>query len=334
MATKLVDLVTSGVLDCAGCSTADVILCISPIELIAQKDCAGEGVAPEVDFPWHTIEAKLINYSLVGSACGTNNYKYTFSYDDAQLVEGSVLIPSNIRGVVCRGCETTYIDDKVGYDVTLSLVEPEEGPAQIRLVNQHGCVFDVPQVGITLVNDDEDCLGSGVGYMVRTLSLVGTTLTIRSAPEHTSVIGGEVTATGSAVTAVAVGQYIPTIGELVINNPSECRDALVYGWIIAPTGWNQGMGDRVIFNVQGSFIAPPTIESITSGIYEAYFTGADSTFRAQLRQEFYRHVTGTIPPGGSVTFYQRIDCNLPVLTSGTVNFFGTTLAANYHLTTV
>jgi hypothetical protein len=150
MALQLVTYSSQTKLSCASCEAAEVVLCIRP-EIIAPYVCA-EGDDPETPFVLHTIPATLLNWNKTTQGCGRKcitTYRYVFQYDDESLVPPNLLVCGDIEGVFCRGCLTEYIDDKVGYDVTV--IEGEDGQV---LVNQHGCEFplsagdDVPNAAV------------------------------------------------------------------------------------------------------------------------------------------------------------------------------------------
>ena len=142
-------------LSCTSCVPSDVILCLADGEKVAQKTCPLDPlVAPETteetDFLFSTVAAELITAGRMKNQCGQTFYSYVFRYDDALLVPATVLIPSDIIGVVCRGCLTTYIDETVGSDIKLEFVDgdSEEGEFDTYLLTgQHGCAFEFPAFG-------------------------------------------------------------------------------------------------------------------------------------------------------------------------------------------
>lgn len=138
-------------LSCSGCTPADVIICLTdPDEgdpdKITSRDCPLEGAPPEVTaetvFDWHHIEGQLVNVTTIRNKCGGSFYRYVIAYDDVQLVTGTNLTAADIANVVCKGCLTTYIEDKAGNDVKVE----EVTPGTFTLTNQHGCQY---QFGIT-----------------------------------------------------------------------------------------------------------------------------------------------------------------------------------------
>lgn len=83
-------------LSCAKCN-GDVILCVS-------DTLTANGM------PF--IEATVASYVESWDACGKLNYLYGFSYDEALLLNpGTPLVSTDIEGVFCKGCLTTYIEN-------------------------------------------------------------------------------------------------------------------------------------------------------------------------------------------------------------------------------
>lgn len=100
---RTVEWSSGELLTCAGCLPADVILCVTPALLPQVLDY----------YEFSTIDATLI---LVGktSTCGCNiSYKYTFEYDEDDLIAPTPLIASDITGVMCKNCFTTWVADEI-----------------------------------------------------------------------------------------------------------------------------------------------------------------------------------------------------------------------------
>lgn len=143
-------------LPCAGCSPADVIICL-PSEYVVQPDCptaTGQvTVTPaQQTVLWHFIEAQLVSTTKIQGAGGCWVYRYTITYDDVQLVEGyKSLTCKLIDGIFCKSCLTTWVEDLVGIPVSIT-----ETDGVIALTNQYGCVFtfDVSNPPITPVDTE------------------------------------------------------------------------------------------------------------------------------------------------------------------------------------
>lgn len=131
-------------LPCGGCGYASVILCIKP-ELVAERNCVG--AQSPMTFPFKTILATLVRASIIqGSACQT--FLYEFQYDSDQVVAGVALRCEDITGVICEGCLTTFIRDAAGNEIRVeSFVSSGDGLTYLRVITQHGCVYEVPLAG-------------------------------------------------------------------------------------------------------------------------------------------------------------------------------------------
>ncbi len=140
MATQTLEWASTAKLECAGCSPADVYLCVNP-EKIAQKDCAEGAEDPTTDFEWKAIEASILSYTSCKSTegCGGCYYRYLISYDDDQLVEDAVLLTSDIYSALCKGCLTDWALSMMGNDVSVE----DDGEGHYTVVNQHGCRFNI-----------------------------------------------------------------------------------------------------------------------------------------------------------------------------------------------
>jgi len=78
-----------------GCPPVDVILCMDPSVM-----------ADAIPF----LEATLINMDCGNSFCGQTKYSYTFTYDEALLLDPNVPLEScNITGVFCNNCLAEYM---------------------------------------------------------------------------------------------------------------------------------------------------------------------------------------------------------------------------------
>jgi len=92
MTEKCVNFYSVNKISCPDCLPADAILCL-PSELTIS----------ELGFISVTVE----NRSVVNQACGPIN-QYLIKYDDADLVEGTILTSSYIEGVFCKDCLTDW----------------------------------------------------------------------------------------------------------------------------------------------------------------------------------------------------------------------------------
>lgn len=118
------------------------VLIFIPADSVAQKKCYFNPlVAPQttVDttFPFVSIQGNVTAFAPIYSACGAY-YRYTLSYDDAQLGEGVILTDGAISGVLCDNSYVQYARERAGNDVYIATVST----GVYKLVNQHGCEFE------------------------------------------------------------------------------------------------------------------------------------------------------------------------------------------------
>lgn len=122
-------------LSCASAQTPDVVICLASEGLVVSPDCSEDSPEPYI---FHTIEATLTKTWRDDTSCGVGSYRYLLSYNENDLTDPTTpLTSAQVSGVFCKGCLTTWIEDKVGDDVTL--VDNEDGT--LTLTNQHGCTF-------------------------------------------------------------------------------------------------------------------------------------------------------------------------------------------------
>lgn len=100
MATQSTEYRSCTRLNCGVSLPTPVILCVPP-EIVVQPV---EGMA------FSTIEATMeTEVCTQGSRCASTYWTYTFTYDDAQLIEGAVLTGDGITGVICDNCFTQWV---------------------------------------------------------------------------------------------------------------------------------------------------------------------------------------------------------------------------------
>lgn len=139
-------------LACAGCPPAQVILCINPPSLVASKDvCCGvpSGVTP---FNYSTIEATVTSVTETYGSCG-KEWIYSIEYDDSQVIEGRIIHGTNVKGIFCEGCFTTWIRELVGNEVCVQDDTPTQG--YVTITTQHGCSYTFKRGWSTVDGDEE-----------------------------------------------------------------------------------------------------------------------------------------------------------------------------------
>lgn len=125
-----------------GTLPAPVILCI-PSSIVALHECPAPysgADAGEQTTEYSYIEGSIGLESLVAGGCNKRYYEYVITYDDSQLIEGSVLSGEQIEDVIVRGCLTSYIDQKVGDEPYIHIDEN----GQSVFVSPHGCEYILP----------------------------------------------------------------------------------------------------------------------------------------------------------------------------------------------
>lgn len=97
MTTQTVTFCVSKKLDCT--APAEIVLCV-PAELTVSGK--------------RSVDGTIALVAPTQGSCGNYSCEYTFSYDDEQLTDpGTPLISSDINGVFCRDCLTSWIEDLV-----------------------------------------------------------------------------------------------------------------------------------------------------------------------------------------------------------------------------
>lgn len=140
-----------------GANTPSAIVIYVDSDLLAQRPCPFDPTVPpqttdDTSYAWHTIQATLTSEIHGIDGCKRDQWTYIAEYDDSQIINGGTLLATDIKGVVCKGAVTSYIEDMAGQGVKIQLVPGS--PPQIQLVNQHGCIF-------TLDSLDSNGMSSG-----------------------------------------------------------------------------------------------------------------------------------------------------------------------------
>lgn len=134
MATLSVAYCSAVKLSCTTCAPAEVILCVDP-DYVAPGECPGSEEEMPYDFGF--IEASLDSYTKSQSCCATT-WKYVFTYDDALLADiNTPLTTASISGVFCKGCMTSWIEEKVGAEPYIR----DNGDGTLTFVSPHGCEY-------------------------------------------------------------------------------------------------------------------------------------------------------------------------------------------------
>lgn len=109
MALKTVKYVTTTKIACATAFPADVALCITQSKVAPHEYSNGDVQNWDYDY----IDAILTD---VEKACNSCYYTYTFSYDEALIASGELLYATDILGIICKDCETSYLLNSIAGD--------------------------------------------------------------------------------------------------------------------------------------------------------------------------------------------------------------------------
>jgi len=133
MATQTVQFCTREALDCGKFNGSSVILCV-PSSLTVSG--------------FSYIDATLIASTLLAN-CSNCTITYTFSYDDTQLlVPSTPLINTNIKGVVCNSCITSWVKDQIVAGDANFLVNAKYIPAAFKITANTSDAADTYSIDI------------------------------------------------------------------------------------------------------------------------------------------------------------------------------------------
>ncbi len=139
MSTLYVDYRSCFKLPCANSSAQDVILCLKDSALVVPTDCP---TPSDMHYEGAFAEATICQAYSSGD-CSPATWFYRFSYDSAILADQTLpLACVDISGVFCKDCLTSWVDYKVGEEI--SIRENDDGTQ--TLITQHGCEFPISTV--------------------------------------------------------------------------------------------------------------------------------------------------------------------------------------------
>jgi len=106
---------------------AAVVLCVVP------------GIAANTYCDDPLIDVGFIPATLIAGCelrCGDGvEYQYTFEVDSQYIASDRAILAKYITGVFCAGCLASWVEDRIGNEVTLE----ETGDGELTFTSQHGC---------------------------------------------------------------------------------------------------------------------------------------------------------------------------------------------------
>lgn len=151
---------------CCGDLPAPIVLCL-PAEIVAPhlcpstygysgtsgggSDSGGGGGSQPFDYTY--IEAEISSETEVKGVCNTVSWRYIFTYDTSQLIEGAVLVGTSITGVICKGCFTEWVEQLIGNE---PYIETNPSTGEQVFISPHGCEYPIVQGSYCLDVADTD----------------------------------------------------------------------------------------------------------------------------------------------------------------------------------
>lgn len=125
-------------------------------------------------YPFSTIDATLVLASRQYNPClCVNQWIYTISYDDTQLVEDAVILATDLTGLFCKGCLVNWAEEKIGSEIYVRTNEDESQ----TVISQHGCEYP-------LVASGGGVVGDWIEHPITTAELTNATSVFGAASEY------------------------------------------------------------------------------------------------------------------------------------------------------
>lgn len=117
-----------------------MILCI-PSEIVAPHTCPPDSSLDDADetTEYSFIYAEIASEAEVKTFCNISTWRYVFTYDNEQLLEGALLVGTSINGVVCESCLTSWVKDLVGDEPYIRTNDDDS----MDFISPHGCVYRI-----------------------------------------------------------------------------------------------------------------------------------------------------------------------------------------------
>lgn len=144
------------------------VICV-PSSFVAPRLCP-DGETDET-YSFSTIEGTIVQEFCIPGICNQGTvWKYTFCFDGSLITEGQTITAEDVTGIFAKGCVGTWIDDKVGNEVTLV----DNGDGTLTFTSQHGCSTtffngEGPLVTIHYLNNNLQATGQAVSTGPTTL---------------------------------------------------------------------------------------------------------------------------------------------------------------------
>lgn len=246
----------------------------------------------------HTVQADVIISPDAGnsiSALGNGLYAPPLVANDSSTIDFTTSSPQ-------------------GHTLT-GEVRVSGSPGNLISVNADGIYASAPSSGISNLDLGAGCdAGAGPTQAIRQASISGSTLVLRSAPEHTFRVHSHgSTGTTNYTNVQSVGQYPSSSITVIVNNPSSCREAQYCTSMHGSVGVNVEPGGRCSYMIQ----------EFVSGVWTTLYNGSFDTGQgvgARRTETFHLDLVqlGIIPAGGSSTrVYRFVAATDDAFNSGT-----------------
>lgn len=179
MATKTTEYISCSRIYCGTPLPKDVIVCV-PYEIVAKHYCpAFDFLTEEQPYDYGWITAEITKEQQIGNDCNTATWKYWLTYEEDELIEGALLVGTDITGVFCKNCFTTWVEESIGNE---AWIRTNEDNSQ-TFISQHGCEYniDTAGIGVSDTNSVDLTLSSGtLSADAKVSPNAGNTITIES----------------------------------------------------------------------------------------------------------------------------------------------------------
>lgn len=169
---KTVQYINSQLLSCANCN-GDAFICLSPV--------LTDGGQPYLPVNIAAVMNTTDN-------CGKSQYVYSLTYDEYALLDPNyALVASDIEGIFCKGCLTTYIDAQTGSSRKLNVRAVGATTSITLSVVSSGTVYTNENASGAIQFDLPPASASAIGTWYRFVR--NASQTIRIHPYGSNIIG-------------------------------------------------------------------------------------------------------------------------------------------------